>query len=251
MSDIQRGEQSVPDSLSRDSLGQIVSRYIKQCITEQRLSPGDQLPSEAQIAEKLGISRGSVREAVKSLQSLGIVDVQHGRGLFVRDMNLDSLLEVLTFGAEFDSALLAELVQLRRWLETAAIGEVIQRMDHAQLERIAQCLKRWGDHAGRGSVSSEDDREFHRLLYRNLDNRAFLQLLDIFWVVFNRSTPPEIRTDPQPIQTLDEHRTIFEMVREGNAAAARDAIIRSADHVAERIRREKSDGVVTHEGRSA
>lgn len=235
MTDIQRASDRQCPLLARDSVVKAVGAYIKEYITDEHLSPGDSLPSEAQIAERLGVSRGSVREAVKALEALGIVDVSQGRGLFVRDTNLDPLLEILSFGARFEPKLLAELMQLRTWLETAAIGEVIKRMDAAQLQEIEQCLEKWETHARQGIIVSEDDRDFHQVLYRNLGNKTFLQLLDIFWLVFNGITEKGIRADPYPLQTLNEHRTIFEMVRKGDIDGARRAIIQSNRHITERI----------------
>ena len=82
-------------------LKQRIQEQIKRVITERELQPGDLLPPEGQLAEDLGVSRGSVREAIKSLESLGIVESKHGAGVCVREFNFDSILEFLSFGLTF------------------------------------------------------------------------------------------------------------------------------------------------------
>ncbi len=78
----------------RQTVSEVVQHYIRDYIVEHKLHPGDQLPPEGDIAETLEVSRVSVRESVKILQALGIVEVRHGNGLFVRGLNFDALLEI-------------------------------------------------------------------------------------------------------------------------------------------------------------
>ena len=82
-------------------LNQAVQERVKDYITDNHLEPGDPLPAEAQLAADLGVSRGSVREAIKSLESLGIVEVRHGSGIYVRRFNFDSIFNLLSYGVIF------------------------------------------------------------------------------------------------------------------------------------------------------
>ncbi len=112
--------------LRTPALSRAIQDQIKQYITERRLRPGDALPPETQLAADLGVSRGSVREAIKALESLGIVEVRHGNGIFVREFNFDSVLELLSYGLVFDRSKITEILQIRKWLEAAAIGEAVK-----------------------------------------------------------------------------------------------------------------------------
>jgi len=82
---------------------------IKKYITDKRLNPGDLLPPEGLLAENLGVSRGSVREAVKSLESLGIVESRRGDGVRVREFNFDSVFDFLSYGLVFQPSRAAEI----------------------------------------------------------------------------------------------------------------------------------------------
>ncbi len=68
----------------RPALNELIRDYVKQHILDHGLSAGDPLPSETQLAQELGVGRSSAREAIKALQSLGVVEVRHGEGLYVR-----------------------------------------------------------------------------------------------------------------------------------------------------------------------
>ena len=92
-------------SLRRPALNELIRDYVKQYILDQGLCAGDPLPSEIQLAQELGVGRSSVREAIKALQSLGIVEVRHGEGLYVRPYTFDPILETLSFGMRFDKGM--------------------------------------------------------------------------------------------------------------------------------------------------
>ncbi|HZQ05535.1 MAG TPA: GntR family transcriptional regulator, partial [Anaerolineae bacterium] len=85
----------------RQLLYQTVQEEIKNYIIENELRAGDPLPTEGELARQLDISRNSVREAVKSLEALGILEARSGSGLFVRNFNFDSILDNLPYGIMF------------------------------------------------------------------------------------------------------------------------------------------------------
>lgn len=209
------------DKLTRGPvLNRMIQDRIKQYITANKLGPGDLLPPEGQLAADLGVSRGSVRESIKALESLGIVEVRHGDGVRVRAFNFDSVFELLSFSLAFDPAKAAELLQIRVWLEAAALADVTGRISEAQLDDIAALLDDWEERAARGENVSADDRNFHRLLYTPLDNEALIGLIDIFWVVYHTLAAETIGADPNPLATVSAHRELLEAIRARDAALA-------------------------------
>lgn len=214
--------------MERLSRGRLLSRaiqdQIKRYITDNRLQPGDALPPETQLAADLGVSRGSVREAVKALESLGIVEVRHGNGVFVREFNFDSVMDLLSYGLVFDRSKIAEILQIRKWLETAAIGEAAKLITNEQIVAIEAVLDRWAVRAAAQQPTAEEDRSFHRLLYEPVGNEALISLLDTFWLVYHAVPVRTITTDMQPTTTVQDHRDILEAVRNRDAALARQRV---------------------------
>lgn len=116
---------------------------IMNLILERRLSPGDPMPTEAELSEELGIGRNTLREALKVLQALGVVEIRHGFGMFVAPSNFDALADGLTFRGRLSlqgtGHEAMELVDIRQALETGLIGAAMAEMtsaDHADLDEL-------------------------------------------------------------------------------------------------------------------
>ena len=218
------------------ALNTAIQEHIKQYITDKHLGPGDALPTETQLALDLGVSRNSVREAVKALQSLGIVEVRHGNGVFVRQFNFDSVLDLLSYGLAFDPSRIAEILQIRKWLETAAIGEVVQRISESELAQLEELLERWDAQARAHEPTAEEDRAFHRMLYVTLGNESLIALLDIFWVVYHSVRIHTITTDLQPTTTIQDHRDILSAVQARDVSLAQQRIQQHFSNLDNRIK---------------
>src|SRR5688500_1711329 len=115
------------DAQPRESRGRLfesTQHAIRSYILQHQLKPNDALPNEGQLAVELGVSRTSVREAVKALESLGVLESRSGVGLRVRAFSLAPLIENMGYGIELDPTSLAELLQVRHHLEASFVGEV-------------------------------------------------------------------------------------------------------------------------------
>jgi len=227
-------------------LNRVIQDQIKQYITANRLEAGDLLPPEGQLASDLGVSRGSVREAIKALESLGIVEVRHGDGVRVRAFNFDSVFDLLSFSLAFDPAKAAELLQIRVWLEVAALADAIQKISEAELDKIAVLLDDWEGKATRGENVSSDDRRFHRMLYTPLDNKALIGLIDTFWVVYHSLAVQTIGADHDPQATVKAHRELLDAIRSRDAALAtqrmREHFLKLEDRLAKAIELSQVNG---------
>jgi len=214
------------ERLARSSdLTHAIQRQIRDHIIENNLRPGDLLPPEGQLANDLGVSRGSVREAVKALESLGILEVRHGTGVVVREFNFDSVFDLLTHGLVFDPARIGEILQIRKWLEAMAIDEVVAHITDEQIDAIEVILKQWERLATTGEPTSPFDRSFHRMLYEVVGNRSLIALLDIFWGAFHAAPVRSISTDMRPSTTVQDHWCILRAVRRRDATAARTCVL--------------------------
>ena len=217
------------------TLTKLAQDRVKSYITTHHLKPGDSLPPETQFANDLGISRSSMREAVKSLESLGIIEVRHGTGLFVREFNFDSMMELLLYGVVFDQDRLAEICKIRKWLETAAIGEVIQRITVIEVKQIEAIFSRWEEKIASQISTADEDREFHQLLFSPLENKSLISLLDIFWVSYHAARINQVTTDLQPTTTIQDHRDILAAVLAHDEVLARECVARHFSGIETRL----------------
>lgn len=203
-----------------------------QLILDRRLPPGAPLPTEAELMESLGVSRNSVREALKALQALDIVEIRHGYGTYVGQASLTPLVDGLTFRTlarvADDHAALAEILQVREVLEEGLIRRVAGGIGDPELDGLESIVVRMEAAARAGEAFPELDREFHETLYETLGNDLVPQLLAAFWHVFHRVAKVRGWTrDPAPAITARRHRDILTALRERNVSGAQRAM---ADH---------------------
>lgn len=225
----------------RQLLYQAVQDEIKSYIIANNLRPGDPLPSEGELAQQLDISRNSVREAVKSLEALGILEARAGSGLFVRNFTFDSILDNLPYGIMFAMEQLSNLMEIRFHIEYGMMERVSQECTDEQIEHLTQVLGQWRVLAEQGQYSAADDRLFHQILYENVDNPVCLQILDIFWVVFRHAqTEAELPDVRDPMHTFLIHERLVEALQERDVPRMRSLVIAHREGIESRIRQMRS-----------
>lgn len=190
------------------------------------LQPGERLPSERELAEQLGVSRSTVREAVQFLGALGLVEIRHGSGTFVRsDGDLPS--EWLQWTKRHQVEV-HELLEVRRGLEAVA-AELAAERSH-DLEAIEAALADMEAAIDGPDVPGlvEADLSFHTALAAASGNTALRHLTESLGRELLRERGAIWNEPGRPERSLREHRRIYEAVRAGDALAARTALV---DHL--------------------
>ncbi|MEV4916949.1 FCD domain-containing protein [Streptomyces tirandamycinicus] len=196
---------------------------IKGMIVSGALRPGDRLPRESELAAGLGLSRNSLREAVRALSLLRILDVRQGDGTYVGSLDPQLLLAAaLGFVVDFhrDDTVL-EFLAVRRVLEPAATAMAASVIGDDELGRLSARLDALGTHSSAAELAAAEV-EFHRRIVRASGNSVICSLLD------GLSGPTAgARVWPGPTQEgaagrmLHEHRAILAALRDRDAEAAR------------------------------
>jgi len=222
---------------------------IKSYILGHGLRAGDPLPAEGSLARDLGISRTSVREAVKALESVGILETRPGVGLFVRPFTFDPIVANLEYSLLFDHHTLAELLAVRTQLEAGFIEAAAAQVSPDQLRVLRSLVDRMGERAalsaGPGDFK-EEDRAFHRTLYIGLGNQLLLKMLDVFWTVYRRLRDQAHVEAIDNVRTWENHRRIVEALEQRDGPAARQAILEHFGGIRARIHSALDDVVQQH-----
>jgi DNA-binding FadR family transcriptional regulator len=151
---------------------------IKGMIVSGELRPGDRLPREPDLADRLGLSRNSLREAVKALSVIRVLDVRQGDGTYVTSLEPGPLLDALSFVVDFhrDDTVL-EFLEVRRILEPAATALAAVRMTGEQIDDLRALLSEPGDDPGIDALVA-NDLEFHRRIAAGSGNGVLCSLID-------------------------------------------------------------------------
>jgi DNA-binding FadR family transcriptional regulator len=224
----QRKPPEVPATLADRPRRPSVQDQLIDLIVELDLDPGEVLPPEPELMRTLGVSRNSVREALKGLQALGIVDIRHGYGTYVGTAQLRSMAPGLLFHTRLavrrdNPRGLLDIVEVRALLESGLIRRAALELGDADIARLRaelDALEADGD-AGRAG----HDRRFHELLYEPLGNALVLQLIALFWDVYRQVETEVGKPHTAHGQVVRQHRQVLEAVaaRDPDAAAARIA----------------------------
>jgi DNA-binding FadR family transcriptional regulator len=151
---------------------------IKQMIIAGELRPGDRLPREADLAERLGLSRNSLREAVRALSMIRVLDVRRGDGTYVTSLEPNLLLDALGFVVDFhrDDAVM-HFFEVRRILEPAATALAAERMPATEIEKLQATLDELGPEPSIETVVA-NDLEFHRGIAAGAGNPVLCSLVE-------------------------------------------------------------------------
>ncbi len=218
---------------------------IKELILSRGLRPGDLMPTENELAELTGSSRPAVREAVRTLVALDILDVRHGTGTFVGQMSLRPLVDGLVFrgvlmpGNDFEA--LREVVEVRTVLDRALAPLVVSKLTGTDASDLRGLVDDMRTAADAGRTAPEADRAFHEGLAERLGNHLYRQLVGAFWDVHATVQPHLGLPTPQDLlDTAAAHGALVDAAVAGDLATYEKAV---DDHYAPLLRvLEKSRG---------
>ena len=206
----------------RKSLSRQVMESIEQMILEQHLGPGDVLPTETQIAEQLQVSKSSVREAVKMLEALGLVEIRRGLCTVISENPQRGFLNVLMSQLYLHSGSTDDLRVFRQVIEAACTNLAMETATAEDIQLVRQALDQF--HRG---LDVEDDIHFHMQIVQATHNTFLVTLAGALYSLFRDSIRHSIRENPHT--ALHDHERIFQALLERNPQAASKAIRESAD----------------------
>jgi DNA-binding FadR family transcriptional regulator len=210
-------------AVTRPKRSDELANAIADLIIERNLDPGAPLPPESVLMADFSVSRNSVRESLKALQALGIVEIRHGYGTFVGSASSSALQPWLLFRTRSGSSTerLRELLEIREILETELTQRAARLRDGGLQEKLAGCVERM---QSGGVDAPAADREFHEHICDAAGVPLARELVGLFWDVY-RAVENDLETVAVPAsETAALHQQVIDAIASGDADRAEEAV---------------------------
>ncbi|UCB46074.1 MAG: FadR family transcriptional regulator [Spirochaetota bacterium] len=206
-----------------------VANQIKTLIRNEKLKPGDKLPNEMELTKLFGVSRSTVREAVKSLISQNIIEIIRGRGTFV-SQNPGISSDPLGLDFVLDEDLHLSLIEVRLIIEPAVARLAAERGTPLDIERIGRFIHEMEDIVGRHEVGIGTELEFHRSIAEATENPVIMRIIPVIMDAIVKTYSDAPRTSDEHRQALLEHIKIYEGIKERDPEKAFQAMRRHIEN---------------------
>jgi GntR family transcriptional repressor for pyruvate dehydrogenase complex len=201
-----------------------IVRQVKAMIAEGRLKGGDRLPPERDLADKFVVSRTSVREALRALESLGLVEIRPGEGTFVRQVSIEALVEPLALLMVSQREAIAELFEARRLLEPSLAALAAGRATPEEIAEMERILEAQAAEIRAGRTGLAQDAQFHAAIGAAAHNRAITRIAHAIMDLLTQSREESLNTPGRPTRSHEDHRRVLAAITARDAEGARRAM---------------------------
>ncbi len=199
-------------AVHRSRVSQEIVAQVQDLVTSGRLRPGDRLPAERDLAQRLDVSRSTVREALRALESLGLVEVRAGQGAFLAERATGP------GGAPLTGSLLKawddqhRLFEVRRVIEPDLAALAARRATAGHIEQMRAALGEQKRQIQRGRTGIQADTSFHILLAEATGNAILLQIMRSLLETLGKSREASLQRGSRPAQSLEQHQAILRAI---------------------------------------
>lgn len=217
------------EAIPRNKVYQEVAKRLERHIAEE-LHPGDRLPSERELVRMLCVSRGSVRDAIRTLEVMGLLEPRQGIGTVVCVPGAGPA-SPLTNALREKRKLIAELLDVRKMLEPPLAGRAALRASPSEISEMEDILQRQASKQSRGEPGIEEDSEFHYSIALGSRNSVVLKVLDELMDLLRETRERSLQGEGRQARSLAGHRRILSALKRGDAAAAQAAMRRHLQEI--------------------
>ncbi len=222
-------------SLKNDDLHRRVQTSLKEYFIASGMKAGDPIPTEMELAAGLGISRTAIREGLKGLEALGIVEVRPGIGRFLCRFNFEAILDNLSYGLEMNMNDFRDILEVRITLESTFLTRDLEKFTQSDIDRLRQIV----DAMEQLVAANVEEKEliqahtaFHIELYRHSGNALLLNLIRIFATIQRNLTLVNRYQTTDKAEFIAQHRRLIEAIEQRDSTAVEARLL---EHFAEAI----------------
>ncbi|AEE97885.1 FadR/GntR family transcriptional regulator [Mahella australiensis] len=199
--------QALTKPVKTGSVVKLILDRIKEALINKELKAGDYLPPEAELAKSLGVGKTSVREAIKMLEAMGVVEVRQGDGTFIKEKCDVNGINSLIFALLIEQGSNIEIFELREMFEPAYMLMAMKKATPEDIELIGDTIKLLEDNIRLGRQQAEDDLAFHYAILNSTHNPFVISIGSTVLELFKASIGTSMKRIPQT--AVEDHKKIF------------------------------------------
>lgn len=208
-------QKRLSDSVADDILAMIT--------IEKKFMPGEKLPNENELSEELKISRTTLREAIRILATNGILEIQRGKGTFVKkDLQTDNIEEISSLSKIKANA--KDLYEMRLIFEPEAAYLAVQRASDAEIKRILSLGEQIEEYIKLGKDRTEIEQAFHKSIAKATHNEFMNKLMPVIYQAIDKGVALSEEKEMAVKDTIIAHRMIMDFIKNRNAEGAKSAM---------------------------
>ena len=216
----------------RNKVYEEVAKQIERLILN-KLKPGDKLPSERELAEMLRVSRSSIRDAIRGLELMGLVEPRQGAGTIVRELSTESLVNPFANALMRRQEMVSELLDFRKMLEPPLAARAATHASPEEISEMDEILQRQEAKLSHDETCIAEDAEFHYNVALASGNSVVLKVLDILMDLLRDTRERSLQVKGRAQKSLAGHRRILAAIKRHDGEAAKVAMRRHIEDVEE------------------
>lgn len=222
-------------TFEKSALPEQISAKLLSLIKERQLRPGDKLPPERELAAIMGVSRPSLREALRALAIMNVIEIHQGSGTYVSSLEPGLLVEHLDFVFSLDDSTFLQLFEARKILEAGIVEVAAQRITDQEIAELEACLTRSLKSVNDHQAFLQTDLELHEKIAAASKNPILIRFMAAISQLGIASRRRTVEIPGIPEQVLKDHRAIVEALKARDPQAARQALLQHLKNIAQRL----------------
>ena len=227
------GQTAVIQPIKKTRIPEEVADRIRVLILDGSFPPGQPLPAERLLAERFGVSRGSIRDALRILEMIGLLEARHGQGTFPRELTVERLVAPLASVMTYRHDLRDELLDVRRMFEPAVARFAALRATEEDVDDLERIVDTQREKLKTGRSAIIEDSAFHATLARSTRNPIVVSIMAILNDLLVESRAQSLRQKGRPARSLDGHEAVVAALRRRDPDAAAQAMYKHIDQIAD------------------
>jgi DNA-binding FadR family transcriptional regulator len=219
--------------IKKTRVAEEVADRIRVLMLDGRFPAGQPLPSERHLAERFGVSRGSIRDALRTLETIGLLETRHGQGTFPLELSVDRLVAPLASVMAYRADLQEELLDVRRMFEPAVARAAAVRATEEDLADLERILETQRQKLKTGQSAITEDTAFHAVLARATRNRVVMSIMATLNDLLVESRTHSLQQKGRPARSIDGHEAVIAAVRRHDPDGAAQAMSTHINQIAD------------------